>query len=59
MADRSSGRDYNQLRESPVMVKVQAGDKQREVVVKKEDSFVKGYQSIHTFFESDEFKQVC
>ena len=50
MADRSSGRDYTALRESPVMVRVQAGDKQREVVIKKEESFVKGYQTLHTFF---------
>lgn len=59
MAQRGSFGEYNKLRESPVNVKVQGGGKQREVVIKKEESFIKGYQTIRTFFEAAEFKQIC
>ena len=53
MAQRGSFGEYNKLRESPINVKVQGGDKQREVVIKKEESFIKGYQTIRTFFETE------
>ena len=57
MATRTS-KDYNQLRESLVNVNVNA-EKQKEVVIKKEESFIKGYQTMQTFFESKEYEHIC
>ena len=41
------------------LVEMGLGEVKRDVVIKKEESFIKDYPTIKTFFESQEFMQIC
>jgi hypothetical protein len=53
----AGNRTSSELRQSPVVVR--QGDKERQVVVRKEQSFVKDYPTIRTFFENTSFEEIC
>jgi hypothetical protein len=48
--------NQNNIRQSPVVMNVNS--RPREVIIKREESFVKNYPTLHTFFESAEYQQI-
>jgi len=53
----SSRPGYSSTNKQPPIT-MNINNRPRQVLVKREESFIKGYSSIHTFFESKEFMSI-